>query len=85
MFESMAPFLPPPPAGVGSPFQWGDESYCEQMLGDAFELSFTERNSPYVGDSGAEMWEVFRVNSLARRTRSGSRSTRTAVRSSTHR
>lgn len=62
MFQSMAPFTPTPPQGAGSPFQWGDESYCEQMLGDAFELSFIEHNSPYVGDSGAEMWEIFRVN-----------------------
>jgi ubiquinone/menaquinone biosynthesis C-methylase UbiE len=62
MFDSMAPFMPPPPPGAGSPFQWGDESYCEQMLGDAFDLSFTEHNSPFIGDSGSEMWEVFRVN-----------------------
>jgi SAM-dependent methyltransferase len=62
MFEAMLPFMPPPPAGAGSPFEWGDEDYCERMLGDAFELSFTELDTPHHGDDGTEMWEIFRDN-----------------------
>src|SRR6478672_1683097 len=42
MFTAMSPFMPTPPAGAGSPFQWGDEAYVESMLGDVFELSFEE-------------------------------------------
>jgi len=36
----MSPFMPPPPPGAGSPFQWGDEGYVEEMLGHTFELDF---------------------------------------------
>lgn len=62
MFAAMMPFMPTPPPGVGSPFQWGDEAYVEKMLGDAFELSFEELDTRHEGDDGAEMWEVFRHN-----------------------
>ena len=27
MFDAMAPYMPAPPPGAGSPFQWGDEAY----------------------------------------------------------
>ena len=54
--------MPSPPPGAGSPFQWGDESYVESMLGSAFALSFEERDTPHEGDHGGEMWEVFRDN-----------------------
>lgn len=62
MFAAMAPFMPTPPPGAGSPFQWGDEDYCRSMLGDAFELSFEERDSRHEGDDTSEMWELYRVN-----------------------
>jgi len=62
MFTAMSPFMPSPPPGAGSPFQWGDEAYVEAMLGGAFELSFEERDTPHEGDHGGEMWEVFRDN-----------------------
>ena len=60
IFETMMPFMPPPPAGAGSPFQWGSEDYVEQMLGDTFELSFEELDTRHEGDHGGEMWELFR-------------------------
>jgi SAM-dependent methyltransferase len=62
MFAAMAPFMPAPPPGAGSPFQWGDEAYVEAMLGGAFELSFEELDTRHEGDHGGEMWEVFRDN-----------------------
>ncbi|RDI75335.1 Methyltransferase domain [Gaiella occulta] len=62
MFRTMAPFLPPPPDGAGSPFQWGDEAYAERMLGRWFELEFVELDSRYEGDSAEQMWAVFRDN-----------------------
>ena len=62
MFTAMSPFMPTPPAGAGSPFQWGDEAYVESMLGDAFELSFEELDSPHAGSDAGQMWEVFRDN-----------------------
>ena len=62
MFRRMAPFMPPPVEGAGSPLAWGDEAYVEEMLGDAFELEFLERDVPYTGDDAEEMWAVFRDN-----------------------
>lgn len=62
MFTAMAPFMPPPPQGAGSPFQWGDEGYVESMLGGAFELAFEELDTRHEGDHGGEMWEIFRDN-----------------------
>ncbi len=62
MFTAMMPYMPTPPPGVGSPFQWGNEAYVESMLGDAFDLSFTELDTRHEGDDGSEMWEVFRDN-----------------------
>jgi SAM-dependent methyltransferase len=62
MFAAMGPFMPAPPQGAGSPFQWGDEAYVEAMLGGAFELSFEELDIPHEGDHGGEMWEFFRDN-----------------------
>lgn len=60
MFAAMAPFMPAPPPGAGSPFQWGDEAYAESMLGHAFELSFEELDTRHAGDHGSEMWKIFR-------------------------
>jgi len=62
MFAAMAPFMPTPPPGAGSPFQWGDEDYCRAMLGDAFELSFEELDSRHQGQDESEMWDIYRVN-----------------------
>lgn len=59
MFEMMAPFQPPPPAGAGSPFGWGDEEHVRTLLGDAFELSFSHRVSTYEASSGLECWQLF--------------------------
>lgn len=60
MFATMQPFMQPPPPGAGSPFQWGDEGYMQQMLGDAFELSFEELDTRHDGEHAGHMWEIFR-------------------------
>jgi SAM-dependent methyltransferase len=62
MFAAMAPFMPPPPPGAGSPLRWGDEDYVETMLGDAFDLSIVELDTPQVGEDATEMWAQFREN-----------------------
>ena len=62
IFAGMSPFMPPPPEGAGSPFQWGDEAYCEKMLGGAFELIFEELDTRHEDEDPAEMWEIFRTN-----------------------
>ena len=45
--------------GAGSPFQWGEEAYVEERLGDMFELSFEGLDTRREDDDPAEMWELF--------------------------
>ena len=74
-----APYMPPPPPGVGSPFQWGDEDYVESMLGDAFDLSFEELDTRHDGDDAARCGRSS-ATTTARRSRSGRRSTTSSAR-----
>ena len=62
IFEGMSAFMPTPPEGAGSPFQWGDETYVEKMLGGAFDLSFEELDTRHEHDDPAAMWELFRTS-----------------------
>lgn len=59
LFRLLAPFQPPPPAGLPSPFEWGREERVRALLGDAFELELEEHDSPYAPASGEEAWELF--------------------------
>jgi SAM-dependent methyltransferase len=58
-FKVMAAYMPPPPEGAGSPFQWGDRDHVAELLGEAFKLRFEEGDSPQPGSSGEEIWELF--------------------------
>ena len=59
MFGMMRPFLPTPPERVGSPFAWGDEEHVRGLLGDAFDLEFSEHVSTLRTKDGEEYWELF--------------------------
>jgi SAM-dependent methyltransferase len=59
MFGMMRPFLPPPPEGAGSPFAWGDQDHVRGLLGEAFELQFSEHDSILRTKDGEEYWELF--------------------------
>jgi SAM-dependent methyltransferase len=54
-----ARFQPPPPDGVGNPFDWGTEAHVTALLGDAFELEFHGGDAPDRGPSGEALWEHF--------------------------
>jgi ubiquinone/menaquinone biosynthesis C-methylase UbiE len=58
-FAMMAPFLPPPPPGVGNPNDWGSEEHVRGLLGDSFELEFEEHDSPLRIASPEAHWELF--------------------------
>lgn len=50
----------PPPAGVASPFNWGDPAKVSQLLGDAFiDLSFVRGDCPQFGESPEDIWGLF--------------------------
>jgi SAM-dependent methyltransferase len=50
----------PPPAGVASPFNWGDANKVRELLGTAFgEPEFTRGDCPQFGDTPEAIWELF--------------------------
>jgi SAM-dependent methyltransferase len=59
LFELQGRFQPPPPEGVGSPFEWGRREHVEELLGESFELEFDEGDAPQTGESGEQVWELF--------------------------
>jgi ubiquinone/menaquinone biosynthesis C-methylase UbiE len=59
MFAMMRPYQPPPPPGVGSPFDWGSEPHIEQLLGDVFDLELERHVSHLRVPSGEDYWELF--------------------------
>jgi SAM-dependent methyltransferase len=59
MFKVMAPFQTPPPAGVGSPFAWGNRDYVTELLGAAFDLEFETGDAPQQSPTAADVWTLF--------------------------
>ena len=57
MFKVMAPYQPAPPPS--SPFDWGDESRVQELLGEWFELDLQEHVSTLRMPSGEAYWELF--------------------------
>jgi SAM-dependent methyltransferase len=58
-FRMMAGFAPPPPDGAGAPLDWGRPDYVAGLLGNAFELEFTEGESPQLAWSPEGLWQLF--------------------------
>lgn len=59
-FAITASFQPsPPPPGAGNPLDWGRPDYVRELLGDAFELEFTEAQSPQLAWSSSALWQLF--------------------------
>jgi 2-polyprenyl-6-hydroxyphenyl methylase/3-demethylubiquinone-9 3-methyltransferase len=54
-FQVIARYAPPPAPGAGVAADWGDEGYCRQRLGEAFELSFRHPNTPWA-ETADEMY-----------------------------
>ena len=50
----------PPPAGLASPFNWGEPEKVRQLLGNAFrDFSFVLGDCPQFGASPEDIWELF--------------------------
>jgi ubiquinone/menaquinone biosynthesis C-methylase UbiE len=62
MFKFTTQYQPAPPPGAGIPLEWGRREYVEELLDDAFDLRFEERNSPLVMDSAEDYWQFFITN-----------------------
>jgi len=59
IFRIMKPFQPTPPAGAGYPFDWGDETHVNELLGGSFDLEIERNVSPLRLPSGEAYWELF--------------------------
>ncbi len=57
MFKVMAPYQPAPPPS--SPFDWGDESRVQELLGEWFDLELEEHTSTLRLPSGEAYWQLF--------------------------
>jgi SAM-dependent methyltransferase len=55
-FKIIGSYAPPPPPGAGVAVSWGEPGYAEELLGDDFELTITQRNTPWEVETAQEMW-----------------------------
>ncbi len=59
VFKTMAPYMPPPPAGASSPPLYGDEAHVRSLFaGHGVELSFERHRATFHADSPAA-WVEF--------------------------
>lgn len=58
-FAILAAYQPPPPAGAGNALDWGRPDYVTELLGDRFQLMFTQAQSPQLSWSAEALWTLF--------------------------
>jgi SAM-dependent methyltransferase len=58
IFGVLLRFMPPMPPDAPNPYLWADRDFLQKVLGDHFELSFSEGDAPQRGPSGQAMWEL---------------------------
>lgn len=46
------------PAGAGVPRDWTRTDYVNALLGQDFELEFSEHECPWTGESGEQLWQL---------------------------
>ena len=60
LFQTMRPYMPPPPASPPpSPFAWGKEERVRELLGDSFDLTFERGTTVLRMPSGQKVWDIF--------------------------
>jgi SAM-dependent methyltransferase len=60
IFQTMRPYMLPPPANPPpSPFEWGRPERVRELLGDAFELRFEPGTTTLRMPNGDSVWELF--------------------------
>ena len=55
-FQIIGSYAPPPPPGAGIAASWGEPGYAEGLLGNDFELTITQRDTPWEVETAQEMW-----------------------------
>lgn len=60
LFQTMRPYMPPPPASPPpSPFAWGREDRVKELLGEDFDLTFERGATVLRMPSGQTAWNIF--------------------------
>jgi SAM-dependent methyltransferase len=60
IFQTMRPYMPPPPANPPpSPFEWGRPERVRELFGNAFELRFETGTTTLRMPDGESVWELF--------------------------
>jgi SAM-dependent methyltransferase len=60
IFQTMRPYMPPPPANPPpSPFEWGRPERVRELLGDEFELRSETGTTTLRMPDGDSVWELF--------------------------
>jgi SAM-dependent methyltransferase len=57
--ELLARFRPADAGGGTRRHDWGSRAHVESLLGDRFALDFFEGDSPWRGESGEAIWELY--------------------------
>ena len=55
-FKIIGSYAPPPPPGAGVAVSWGEPGYAEGLLGDDFDLTITQHDTPWQVETAQEMW-----------------------------
>jgi SAM-dependent methyltransferase len=55
-FRIIGSYAPPPPPDAGVAASWGEREYVQGLLGDDFDLTITEHNTPWEVETADEMW-----------------------------
>lgn len=55
----LEPYRAPSEPGAGDPDDWGREEHVLDLLGDSFEVDFTEGEHQLRGASGEAVWQLF--------------------------
>lgn len=59
IFQTMRPYMPPPPANPPpSPFEWGRPERVRELFGDAFDLRFETGTTTLRLPDGAAAWDL---------------------------
>jgi SAM-dependent methyltransferase len=60
IFQTMRPYMPPPPANQPpSPFEWGRPERVRELFGDVFDLRFETGTTTLWMPNGESVWELF--------------------------
>ena len=57
-FRIIGSYAPPPPPDAGVAASWGEREYVERLLGDDFDLTITEHDTPWKVESPEELWAL---------------------------